>query len=111
MGLPFSEIRQVNNLYYLAGQIGLKGNSLVSDKLEDQLKQAFENIQTILQGNGMDLTNIIDVSAFLVEQTDLAKFNETYSSILNEPYPSRTTVIVKSLPLGAVVEIKAIASK
>ncbi len=108
---PLSPYKQVGNLLFISGQIGQKDGRLVADNLEEQVKQAVDNITAILQQNGMGLNNVIDVTAFLVDQNDYAAFNEVYSKSFTEPYPTRTTVTVKSLPLGAKVEIKAIASK
>ena len=108
---PLSPAKQVGNLLFISGQVGQKDGQLVADNLEDQVKQAVANITEILKQNGMDLNNIIDITAFLVEQNDYTAFNEVYSKAFTEPYPTRTTVTVKSLPLGAKVELKAIAAK
>lgn len=108
---PLSPFKQVGNLLFISGQIGQKDGQLVSDSLEKQVTQAIANITAILQQNSMELKNVIDVMAFLVEQSDYVAFNEVYSKAFAEPYPTRTTVTVKSLPLGAKVELKAIASK
>ena len=108
---PLSPSKQAGNLLFISGQVGQKDGQLVSDNLEEQVRQAVDNITAILQQNGMGLSNVIDVLAFLVEQSDYVAFNEVYSKSFAEPFPTRTTVTVKSLPLGAKVEIKAIASK
>jgi 2-iminobutanoate/2-iminopropanoate deaminase len=42
---------------------------------------------------------------------DYAKINEVYSSYMNDPFPARETVCVKSLPIGATIEISMIAVK
>jgi len=53
--------------------------------------------------------SVIDVTAFLIDQSDYQSFNEIYAELFKEPFPTRTTVTVKSLPLGARVELKVIA--
>ena len=108
---PLSPFKRVGNLLFISGQVGQKDGQLVSDNLEAQIKQAVNNITAILQQNGMDIKNVVDITAFLVEQSDYIAFNEVYSKAFAEPYPTRTTVTVKSLPLGAKVELKVIASK
>lgn len=109
--IPLSSIRMVGNIFYISGQIGQKNGLLVSENVLEQTIQAIENITTILKQNGLESSNVIDVTAFITEQSDYDAFNEAYGKSFMEPFPSRTTVIVKSLPLGARVELKAIASK
>ncbi|MEK7564833.1 MAG: RidA family protein [Patescibacteria group bacterium] len=109
--LPFSPFKQVGDLFFISGQVGQKEGKLVSESLKDQVIQAVANIAEILKQNGLSLENVIDVTAFLVNQEDYALFNQVYAKQFIEPYPTRTTVTVKSLPLNAKVELKAIASK
>ncbi len=100
---PLSQFKQVGDLIFISGQVGQKEGKLVSESLEDQVIQAVANIAEILKQNGLGLENVIDVTAFLV--------NQVYAKQFTEPYPTRTTVTVKSLPLNAKVELKAIASR
>ena len=108
--LPFSPFKSRKfNFYFWAGWA--KRRKLVSESLENQVIQAVANIAEILKQNNLGLENVVDVTAFLVNQEDYALFNQVYTKQFSEPYPTRTTVTVKSLPLGAKVELKAIASK
>ncbi len=108
---PLSSSRNAGDVLFVSGQIGQQNGQLVSDKFEDQVNQAINNIKVILEQNKMDLKNVVDVTVFLVDSDDYSSFNEVYAKNFSEPYPARTTVTVKSLPLGAKVELKAIASK
>lgn len=108
---PLSPFKQAGNLLFISGQVGQKDGQLVSDNLEEQVKQAVANITAILRQNDLEIKDVVDVTAFLVEQNDYIAFNEVYSKAFAEPYPTRTTVTVKSLPLGAKVELKAMAAK
>ena len=109
--LPFSSFRQVGNIYFIAGQIGLKDGRLVSDDFKEQTAQAVANLAEILRQNGMTIENIVDVTVFITEQVDLPAFNEVYAKEFKEPYPARAAVTVKALPFGAKMELKAIAVK
>jgi 2-iminobutanoate/2-iminopropanoate deaminase len=108
---PLSTSKWVDNLLFISGQIGQKDGQLVSKKLEEQTTQAVYNIKAILEENGMGLKDVVDVNAFLVDGNDYLAFNQVYAETFIEPYPTRTTVFVKSLPLEAKVELKVIASK
>jgi 2-iminobutanoate/2-iminopropanoate deaminase len=107
---PLSPFRKVGDLLYISGQIGQENGQLVSDTIEAQTQRAIANITAILAQNGLTLSNVIDVTAFLINEADYEAFNEAYRSGFPEPFPARTTVTVKALPLGAKVELKAIAA-
>jgi 2-iminobutanoate/2-iminopropanoate deaminase len=107
---PLSSFRKIGNTLYISGQIGQQNGELISEDIEDQVAQAVANIKAILEQNNLALSSVIDVTAFLVDQNDYAAFNDAYEKSFSEPYPSRTTVTVKSLPLHAKVELKAIAT-
>ena len=109
--LPLSSIRNSGQLYFLSGQIGLKDGVLVSEDIKEQLIQTVENIKAILKEVNLTLNNVVSVTAYLTEQSDYTVFNETYTDLFLSPYPTRTTVTVKSLPLNAKVELQIIASK
>jgi 2-iminobutanoate/2-iminopropanoate deaminase len=106
---PLSPSRKVRNLIFVSGQIGQKEGSLISDNFMQQMAQAIENLKIILKQNNLSLENVVDVTAFLTNQDDYADFNNEYVKYFKEPYPARTTVTVKSLPLNAKFEIKATA--
>ena len=108
---PLSSFRQVGNIYFISGQIGQKDGQLVSESIEEQTIKAVENISEILKQNELEIKDVVDVTAFITEQSDYEAFNEIYKKCFQEPYPARTTVTVKSLPLNAKVELKVTASK
>jgi 2-iminobutanoate/2-iminopropanoate deaminase len=108
---PLSPYKKAGNTHYISGQIGQENGQLVSDEVGAQTLRAIENIVTILKQNGLDITDVVDVTAFITEQSDYDMFNDAYRTGFQEPFPTRTTVTVKSLPLGAKVELKAIAFK
>ncbi|MDP4001179.1 MAG: Rid family hydrolase [bacterium] len=108
---PLSSFTQVGNIFFISGQIGQKDGQLVSDGIVEQTIQAIFNVKVILKQKGLGLENVVDVTAFLTDQNDYEEFNDAYRNGFKEPYPSRTTVTVKSLPLSARVELKVIAAK
>jgi|SRR3989344_2582880 len=108
---PLSPYKKVGNTHYVSGQIGQENGQLVSDNISEQTTKTIENIKSILEQNGLEIGDVVDVIAFITEQSDYDAFNEAYRNGFKEPFPTRTTVTVKSLPLGAKVELKAIAFK
>jgi len=75
-----------------------------------QTKAVIENIRTILNSVGADLTNIVDVTTFLVNMNDFAGYNDVYGEYFDYTGPARTTVAVHQLPHPhLLIEIKVTA--
>ena len=109
---PYSQAVQApsGKMVFLSGQIGLvpASGEMISEKFEDQVKQAFLNMQAVIEAAGGKLENIVKLNLFL---TDLGQFgivNALMAERLPQPYPARSTVGVSSLPKGAHFEIEAI---
>lgn len=109
---PYSQGIEYGNLIFVSGQIGIDpetGN--LKEGIEEQTKQALENIKNILESYNLSMENVLKVTIFLKNIEDFQKVNEIYSSYFKEPFPARSTVFVKELPKGALVEIEVIAYK
>lgn len=109
---PYSQAIETEEFVFLAGQIGIVPSSgKLVEGIENQTRQAMENIKAILSELNLDFTNVVKTTIFLADLGDFSKVNEIYSSYLTPPYPARSTVAVKELPKGALVEIEVIAKK
>ena len=60
-------------------------------------------------GSGMD--KVVKVNIFLTNMADFARVNEVYAQFFKLPFPARSCVAVTALPLGAGLEIEAVAMK
>jgi len=77
-----------------------------------QTRAVIENIQDILASAGAALSDVVEISAFLVNMNDFAGYNAVYGEFFDFDGPTRTTVAVHQLPHPhLLVEIKAIAYK
>jgi enamine deaminase RidA (YjgF/YER057c/UK114 family) len=52
--------------------------------------------------------DVVMVRVYLTDTGHFGEFNKTYNTLLEEPYPARTTVYV-GLPAGLLVEIDVLA--
>ncbi|MCP3728093.1 RidA family protein [Paraburkholderia sp. CNPSo 3272] len=78
--------------------------------IREQTRAVIENIRDILRAEGADLSNLVEVTAFLVNMNDFGGYNEVYGEYFDETGPTRTTVAVHQLPHPLLaIEIKAIA--
>jgi 2-iminobutanoate/2-iminopropanoate deaminase len=99
-----------NGLIFVAGQVHSKPDgSMVEGSIEEKLQQIFKNIEAILEAAGAELDNIVKVTIYVTDMTQMPELNKVYPTYFNEPYPAREAVCVKELPLGASIEISVIA--
>lgn len=106
----YSQGRRSGRALYTSGQIGLDPNSLkLVDGIEAQIRQSFANIEAICEAAGATLECITKLTVFLVEEDDWVHVNRIMAELFENSYPARTAVGVVWLPLGAAVEIEAIA--
>lgn len=77
-----------------------------------QTRAVIENIRDILQSAGTQLSEVVEISAYLVNMNDFAGYNEVYGEFFGYDGPTRTTVAVHQLPHPhLLIEMKAIAYK
>lgn len=75
-----------------------------------QTQAVIENIRDILASEGASLSNVVEISTFLVDMNDFGGYNAVYAEYFDEQGPTRTTVAVHQLPHPHLrIEIKAIA--
>ncbi|WMY12366.1 RidA family protein [Paraburkholderia phenoliruptrix] len=78
--------------------------------IREQTRAVIENLRDILRSEGADLSNVVEISSFLVNMNDFGGYNEIYNEYFDETGPTRTTVAVHQLPHAhLLIEIKAIA--
>ncbi|MAI46232.1 MAG: RidA family protein [Hyphomicrobiaceae bacterium TMED74] len=110
---PYSLAIEDDGTLYISGQIHIdpsKGG-LVEGSIGDQSRQCLENLKSVLTSAGYDFGNIVKTTVFLVDMADFPAMNEVYATYMVEPFPARSTIQVAGLPLGARVEIEAIAKR
>lgn len=95
---------------FLSGQIGLEPatGELVAESFEAQVRQAFANMNAVIEAAGGSLENIVKLTLFLTDLSRFAAANAIMAEVIPQPYPARSTVGVASLPKGAQFEVEAI---
>ena len=98
-------------LVFTAGQIGLdpKTMKMVDGGVEAQTRQVLANLGAVLREAGSGLDGVIKTTIFLADMGDFQKVNAIYSEAFGTHRPARSTVQAAALPLGARVEIEAVA--
>ncbi|GIH75606.1 RidA family protein [Planobispora longispora] len=75
-----------------------------------QTRAVIENIGDILKAVGADLSDLVQITAYLVNMNDFGGYNRVYAEYFDETGPTRTTVAVHQLPHPhLLIEIQAVA--
>ena len=107
---PYSQAVRVGSFVFTAGQVGLDPETgTLRDGLEAQTRQALANLQAVLEAAGTDLAHVVKTTIFMTDLSAFKQVNAIYGEVFAENPPARSTVQVAALPLGALVEIEAIA--
>lgn len=102
---PYSSSVSVGqDLVLLAGKIGSDRSSF-----DREVVTALDGVEAGLREQGLGLHSLVSVTVYLTDMGRYDEFNAIYGARLSHPYPVRTCVAVAALPLGAQVEIQAIA--
>lgn len=93
-----------------AGATVLKDGTVQKD-IAAQTRAVIENMRAILHAAGGELTDLVDITTFLVDMTDFPGYNEVYNEFFDASTgPARTTVGVSELPHpNLLIEMKGIA--
>lgn len=108
---PYSQGVQAGNLIYTAGQgpVDPATGQLIAGSIEEQTRQTLRNIEAILAAAGCTMADVVKTTVFLVDMSDFKAMNSVYAEFFPVAPPARSTVQVSALPLGARIEIEAIA--
>jgi 2-iminobutanoate/2-iminopropanoate deaminase len=108
---PYSQGVRVGGFVFTAGQIPLvpETGKLVEGGIEEQTRQVMRNLAGVLEAAGSSLDKIVKTTIFVTDIGDFAAVNQVYGSFFAAEPPARSTVQVAALPLGAQVEIEAVA--
>ncbi len=108
---PYSQATKTDKMIFTAGQIPIdpKNGELVEGDIREQTHQVLENLQAVVEAAGGELGSVMKTTVFLQDMGEFAAMNEVYAEFFTKTPPARSTVEVAALPLGARVEIEAVA--
>ena len=108
---PYSQAVLADNTLFVSGQIALDQTTgeLVMGSIEEETEQVMKNLKFVIEEAGMDMSNIVKCSIFILDMNNFAAINEIYGKYFTQDPPARETVEVSGLPKGVNVEVSAIA--
>lgn len=110
---PYSHAVETDGLVFLSGQTPLDPatGKLVEGDVAAQTKQCFANLFAVLEAAGLSGDDVVKTTVFLTDMANFPAMNAVYAERFASPFPARSTVGVRELPLGAMVEIEMVARR
>lgn len=109
---PYSHSTRAGNFVFVAGQIPVDPNTeeLVEGDMEKLTNQVIDNIEAVLEHEGLGLKDVVKCDVFLKDFADGPAMNKAYEKRFSHgKLPARATVQVAKLPLDVRVEIACVA--
>ena len=112
---PYShgaEVEAGSRLLFMSGQVGrsLPDGDILPD-FESQIRQTYENINSVLEDAGMDFTNIIKMTTYITDRKHLEAMREIKAEILDGHKPAHTLVIAAGLAFEEyLIEVECVAA-
>lgn len=120
----FPHVRVANGLAFVSGTSSRRtDNSFVGVVVDElgttsldiaaQTTAVLDNVEKILATLGLDRSDLVDATVFLVNMNDFAGYNQAWAEFFSsvDEAPARTTVAVHQLPHPHIlIEIKATAA-
>ncbi|HNV95228.1 MAG TPA: RidA family protein [Bacteroidales bacterium] len=109
---PYSQAVEANGFIFVSGQLGINPQtSMLVEGIEKQTEQALKNLGEILKAAGCSYQDVVKCTVLLDDLDNFKLMNEVYAKFFGQEAPARAAYGVVRLPMGAMVEIEAIAVK
>lgn len=108
---PYSQAIRVGDFLYTSGQIAIDPaqGSMIDGDVSAQTEQVLRNLRAVLEAGGSSMDRVIKTMVFMTTMDHYKAINEVYGKHFETGRPARSAVAVSQLPLGALVEIEAVA--
>ncbi|EAR53744.1 endoribonuclease L-PSP, putative [Photobacterium sp. SKA34] len=108
---PYSHGNAFGELIFTSGQLPVckEKGGIVDGGIAEQSRQSLVNLRSVLEAGGGDMDTVLKTTCYLANIEDFAAFNAVYADFFKTECPARSCFAVKDLPMGALVEIEAIA--
>ena len=119
----FPHVKRAGDFLFVSGTSARRADNTIAGAEVDELgtthldirlqtRAVIENIRDILGSSGALLSDIAEISTYLVSMNDFGGYNEVYGEYFGFDGPARTTVAVHQLPHPhLLIEMRAIAYK
>jgi 2-iminobutanoate/2-iminopropanoate deaminase len=105
----YSQAVRLGDLIYLSGQLGVAPDGTLPESFPAQVRQALENVSTVLQAAGSSLALVAKVNIYVTDFSRLREMNAVYPEYFPHR-PAKTTVEIARLDKGAQIEVEVVAA-
>ena len=119
----YPHIKRAGDFLLISGTSARRADNTIAGESVDELgrthldiraqtRAVLENMRDILRSAGAQLSDLVEVTTYLVNMNDFAGYNEVYGEFFDYDGPTRTTIGVAQLPHPhLLIEIRAMAYK
>ena len=111
---PYSHAVVANGFVFVSGQIATRPGGgpleIVGTTIQEQTRQALNNVKAILDASGSSLDKVVKVTVLLARPELFKDMNETYADMFPGNKPARAVVQLGVEIPGVLVSIEAIAT-
>jgi 2-iminobutanoate/2-iminopropanoate deaminase len=110
---PYSQAIENRGFLFISGQIPVipETGQIISGNIREQTRQVLRNIDSILNAGGYSKEDVVKCTCLLTDINSFREMNAEYAVYFENEPPARAAYEVSDLPLGAAIEIEAIAMK
>ena len=117
----YPHLKRAGDFVYVSGTSARRPDNTIAGAAADamgtteldirvQTRAVIETIRVMLAAIGAGLSDLVQVTAYLVSMNDFGGYNEVYGEFFDATGPARTTVAVHQLPHPHIlIEIQAVA--
>jgi 2-aminomuconate deaminase len=117
----YPHLKRAGDFVYVSGTSARRQDNTIAGAAVDamgttaldirvQTRAVIEAIREMLAAVGAQLSDLVQVTAYLVNMNDFGGYNEVYGEFFDSSGPARTTVAVHQLPHPHIlIEIQAVA--
>lgn len=107
---PYSQAVRAGEYLFISGQLGIDpATGELGGTLREQTERALDNLKAIVEAAGGSMGSIVKTTVLLDSIDDFKEMNGVYAGFFPKDPPARAAFEVAALPLGALVEIEAVA--
>lgn len=105
----YSQAVRLGDVIYISGQLGIRPDGTLPAEFGAQVRQALENVATVLAAAGSSLALVAKVNIFVTDFSRLSEMNAIYPEFFPHR-PAKTTVEIARLDKGAMIEVEVVAA-
>ena len=108
---PYSQGAMAGGFLFVSGQLPMDPDTgkMIEGSSGDLTCRCMDNLMAIVGQAGGTAENLLKVTVFTTDMGQFGEINKAYSKYFTGAPPARAVVEVRALPLGASVEIEAVA--